>query len=244
MSGSDTMDFHITRYYPCSYLPDQLARSRVAITKGTSDTETYTQLIRQGYRRSGNFIYRPDCDQCHACVPVRIIADQFDPSRTQRRIWKQHQHLHPTQHRLHFDPAHFSLYQRYQRFRHPDGGMDHDDYNGRKQYCDFLLKSTVDSFLMTFHENEHLRIVSIIDRLPDGFSSVYTFFDPEIAGSSYGTFSILWQVEQCRINRLPHLYLGYWIADNRKMRYKANFRPIQLLVDNQWQYMNTALPLK
>jgi arginyl-tRNA--protein-N-Asp/Glu arginylyltransferase len=233
------MDFHITRHYPCSYLPSQLARSRIMVSDDVSDTDIYAQLIKQGYRRSGNFIYRPDCDRCHACIPVRIVVDQFIPNRTQRRIWKQHQHLQFARHDLHFDPEHLNLYQRYQKRRHTGGTMDHD---GREQYCDFLLKSTVDSFLVTFHENEQLRMVSIVDQLPDGFSSVYTFFDPDIAGSSYGTFSILWQVAQCRNKHLPYLYLGYWIADNQKMRYKANFHPLQCLSNDEWQYMDTTLP--
>lgn len=235
------MDFQITRRYPCSYLPGQLARSRIVITDDTpSDSNTYAQLIRQGYRRSGSLIYRPDCDYCHACIPVRIPVELFDPNRTQRRAWKRHQHLQITRYLLHFDPAHFDLYQRYQKSRHTNSSMDQDDENGRKQYCDFLLKSTVDSFLVTFHENERLRMVSIIDQLPDGLSSVYTFFDPDVAGSSYGTFSILWQAAQCRADRLPYLYLGYWIANSQKMSYKANFQPLQYLIDNQWQYVETC----
>jgi len=147
------MDFQITRRYPCSYLPGELARSRIVVTDDTlSDSNTYAQLIQQGYRRSGSLIYRPDCDYCHACIPVRIPVELFDPNRTQRRIWKRHQHLQIAWHPLHFDPVHFDLYQRYQKSRHTNGSMDQDDENGRKQYRDFLLKSTVDSFLVTFHE--------------------------------------------------------------------------------------------
>lgn len=226
------MEFHITSRYPCSYLPSQFARSRVAVADGLSDSNLYAQLIKQGYRRSGSFIYRPDCDQCHACIPVRIAVDLFKPSRTQRKVWKQHQFLRPTRCPLHFDPEHLDLYQRYQKQRHPGGAMDND---GLAQYCNFLLKSNVDTFLVTFHENELLRMVSIVDQLPDGFSSVYTFFDPDVAGSSYGTFNILWQITQCQIKQLPYLYLGYWIADNQKMRYKANFQPLQLLLNGKWQ---------
>jgi leucyl-tRNA---protein transferase len=232
------MDFHKTRHYPCSYLPSKLARSRVAIADGASDSGIYAQLIKQGYRRSGSFIYRPDCDKCHACIPVRIIVDQFRPNRTQRRVWKQHQYLRSTQHPLYFDPEHLDLYQRYQKRRHSGGAMDHD---GREQYCNFLLKSNVDSFLITFHEEKQLRMVSIVDQLPDGFSSVYTFFDPDITGSSYGTFNILWQIAQCRIKHLPYLYLGYWIADNQKMRYKINFQPLQSLLNGQWEYISTTM---
>lgn len=233
------MDFQITKNYPCSYLPGKLARSRAVFTGDMPDTDTYAQLIQQGYRRSGYFIYRSDCVLCHACIPVRIPVALFRPTRTQRKIWKRHQHLRITRHPLHFDSAHFELYQRYQQSRHPGGGMDLDNHNGHEQYCDFLLRSTVDTFLVTFHEDQQLRMVSIIDQLPDGLSSVYTFFDPDVPGTSYGTFNILWQIAQCRNEHLSHLYLGYWIENSPKMRYKANFQPLQLLINNQWQCQDT-----
>jgi arginine-tRNA-protein transferase len=218
-------------------MPGETARSRVVLAADSrSDTDTYAKLIQQGYRRNGNFIYRPDCAHCHACIPVRVPVKSFHPNRTQRRTWKRYQHLQVTRHSLYFDPMHFSLYQRYQKSRHPGGGMELDEQNGYEQYRNFFLHSTIDSFLVTFHEDQHLRMVSIIDQLPDGLSSVYTFFDPDITGASYGTFNILWQIMQCRDDQLPYLYLGYWIKNNQKMRYKANFQPLQLLIDNQWQH--------
>ncbi|MDT8363673.1 MAG: arginyltransferase [Nitrosomonas sp.] len=231
------MDFHLTQHYPCSYLPGKLARSRIAVMDNLPGPLVYAHLIKQGYRRSGNFVYRPECDQCQSCIPVRVPVMQFNPNRIQRRIWKQCQHLRTTYHALHLDPRHLQLYQRYQEFRHAGGPMEHDD---QTQYCDFLLQSNVDSSLVTFHENEELRMVSVIDQLPDGFSSVYTFFDPTVKGVSYGTFNILWQIEQCRSKRLPYLYLGYWIENNRKMCYKSNFKPLQVFTDNQWQTMTTT----
>lgn len=231
------MDFHLTERYSCSYLPDKSARSRIAIVHDLPESSVYAHLIKQGYRRSGHFIYRPECDRCQSCVPVRVPVGQFRASRTQHRVWKQHQHLLTAWHPLHFDPAHFKLYQRYQHARHAGGAMENDSH---AQYRDFLLKSNVDSFLVTFHENEQLRMVSIIDQVPDGLSSVYTFFDPDVTHTSYGTFNILWQIEQCRSKHLPYLYLGYWIAENRKMRYKSNFKPLQIFVTNQWQTMNAV----
>lgn len=234
------MDFQITQHYPCSYLPGQSARSRVAVTFGDiSDAAAYAHLIQHGYRRSGNFIYRPDCEHCQACIPARIPVTEFKHSRTQRRIWKRHQHLRITWQPLEFDPTHFALYQHYQRSRHPGGGMDQDARNGHKQYSNFLLRSTVDSALITFHDDDQLRMVSIVDLLPDGLSSVYTFFDPNQPSASYGTFSILWQAAFCHSQQLPYLYLGYWIKDCPKMRYKANFQPLQLLINDQWQYQQT-----
>ncbi|HNO74470.1 arginyltransferase [Nitrosomonas mobilis] len=229
------MDFHLTEYYPCSYLPDKSARSRIAVAHNSPESLVYARLIRQGYRRSGHFIYRPECDRCQSCLPVRIPVEQFCASRTQRRVWKQHQHLLAAWHPLHYNPAHLELYQRYQHARHTGGSMENDSH---AQYCDFLLKSNVDSFLITFHENDQLRMISIIDQVPDGLSSVYTFFDPSVVNASYGTFNILWQIEQCLSRHLPYLYLGYWIAENRKMRYKSNFKPLQVFTGNQWQTMH------
>ena len=121
-----------------------------------------------------------------------------------------------------YDPEHYGLYLRYQRFRHPGGGMDQDS---REQYQHFLLHSNVATDLYEFREGGVLRMVSLVDRLVDGMSSVYTFFEPGVRGTSYGTYSVLWQIERCRAALLPYVYLGYWIAESRKMAYKATFRP-------------------
>lgn len=126
----------------------------------------------------------------------------------------------------------FALYQRYQKTRHFEAGAEQDT---REQYRNFLLQSQVESMLVTFREGEALRMVSLVDVLRDGLSSVYTFYDPDVEGASYGTYNVLWQIELCRQLRLPYLYLGYWIAESRKMAYKANFRPLQALLHSVWQ---------
>ena len=226
------LQFYTTTPYPCSYLPDRLARSQVATPSFLITTEIYSELVRRGFRRSGTFTYRPRCDACRACVPVRLEVASFSPSRAQHRAARRHKDLDLSLHPLKDNEEHFNLYQRYQKARHREDGMEGDSH---EQYRNFLLHSHVESILVEFREHGMLRMVSIIDILDDGLSSVYTFYDPEVAQASFGTFNILWQAELCRRLELDYLYLGYWIRNSAKMAYKANFRPLQGLIQGEWQ---------
>ena len=227
-----SLQFYATAPYPCSYLPERVARSQVATPSHLIETDVYSELVRHGFRRSGGFTYRPYCDRCHACVPVRIPVDAFQPNRAQRRCGRNHVELDTVRHKLTFNAEHYALYLCYQRHRHPGGGMDQDS---REQYQHFLLHSNVSTDLYEFREDGVLRMVSLVDRLADGLSSVYAFFDPAVGGASYGTFNVLWQIERCRSLGLPYLYLGYWIAESRKMAYKATFRPVEGLMEGVWR---------
>jgi arginine-tRNA-protein transferase len=226
------LQFYLTAPYPCSYLPERLARSQVATPSFLITTQVYSELVRRGFRRSGTFTYRPRCDVCRACVPVRVVVNAFSSNRSQRRAARHHRNLEVSLHTLQDSAEHFDLYQRYQTARHRDDGMDSDS---PEQYRNFLLQSHVDSTLVEFRENGVLRMVSLIDILDDGLSSVYTFYDPDVAQASFGTYNVLWQIELCRKLELEYLYLGYWIKESGKMAYKANFQPLQGLVEGEWK---------
>jgi len=226
------LQYYTTAPYGCSYLPNRTARSQVATPSHLIDKNAYSDLIRAGFRRSGVFTYRPFCDACNECVPVRIPVARLEANRSQRRALARHANLVAVQAPLAFNEEHYTLYQRYQAQRHTGGGMDRDN---RDQYSHFLLQTHVDSRLIEFREDGILRMASIVDMLPDGMSSVYTFYDPELARASLGTYAILWQLQQCRELALPYLYLGYWIRGSRKMAYKANFRPLEGLQFGEWR---------
>jgi arginyl-tRNA--protein-N-Asp/Glu arginylyltransferase len=234
--NTEQLHFYATASYPCSYLPGRLARSQVLAPPQAVSTRVYSGLVDIGFRRSGAYIYRPHCHPCQACVSIRLPVARFVANRSQRRAWQQHAALDASLSAPFFLDEHFALYSRYQKSRHPGGGMDHDDV---QQYLDFLVQSHVSSLMVEFRQpsppgaTSALKMVSIIDRLHDGLSAVYTFYDPA-PGQSLGTFNVLWQIQLAQQLGLSYLYLGYWIQQCPKMAYKARFQPHELFEDGRW----------
>ncbi len=230
------LQFYATTPYACGYLPGKQAQSLIATPHHLIDSDVYSDLIQLGFRRSGKFVYRPHCGHCNACVPVRLPVEEFVPNRSQRRALKHHQALSATIVPLAFKQAHFELYAAYQIVRH-EGTRDGEI---AEQYRSFLVQSNVESLMVEFRLDGVLKMVSVVDMVRDGISAVYTFYDASDESATYGTFNVLWLVEWCRSLSLPHLYLGYWIANSRKMAYKQNFKPQEGLVGGEWQIISNS----
>ncbi len=220
----------LTTYYPCSYLPGRQARNLVADPTVT-DNRLYTRLSELGFRRSVDHVYRPHCRCCTACRSLRIPVDRFQPNRSQRRIWNRNQDLQVQVIDAEFKEEHFQLFARYLGARHIGGGMDPAN---SESYWSFITSRWSPTGLGEFRDHRKLMAVAVMDRLDNGLSAVYTFFDPLEATRGLGTFAILWQIAEARRLELKWVYLGYWIEQCAKMAYKTRFKPHEIFVAERW----------
>jgi len=230
---SSLRDLKVYTTYPhsCSYLQDQEATTLFVDPRQPVDQKLYSRLSVLGFRRSGNHIYRPHCARCNACIPSRIPTQGFAPRRGQKRIWRRNQDLQVIRTEAINDDEAFDLYYRYITQRHSDGDMYPPD---REQYEAFLNSVWDCTLYFRFYDKGRLVAIAVTDRLEDGFSAIYTFFDPGADRRSLGVFAILWQIEQAKILGLDYLYLGYWIKDCQKMAYKSEYRPLQVYTNSHW----------
>jgi arginine-tRNA-protein transferase len=169
------LQFYVTTGYSCGYLPNKLAQSLIASPQHLIDAHIYSGLIQQGFRRSGKFAYRPHCETCRECVPVRVLLADFTPSRSQKRAFKQHQNLTTTILPIDFYDEHYTLYAAYQMARHANTESEKAEQDEVEQYKNFLCQTNVESVMVEFRENGQLKMVSVIDIVLDGISAVYTF---------------------------------------------------------------------
>ncbi|MES2579028.1 MAG: arginyltransferase [Pseudomonadota bacterium] len=229
------LQFYVTTPYKCGYLPNKLAQSLIASPQHLIDAGVYNGLINQGFRRSGKFAYRPHCENCRACIAVRLVLSAFAPTRGQKRASKQHADLTAQVLPLHYNQNHFELYSSYQSLRHHDENTI-EAKDDEEQYRQFLCQSNVESLMIEFRDtNDQIKIVSVVDMVKDGVSAVYTFYDALETKASYGTYAIMWLAEWTKNLNLAYLYLGYWIQDSPKMAYKQKFNPQEKLIDGEWQ---------
>ena len=240
-------DFHVTMAQPCPYLPGKLERKLFTHLTPDKPSPFIDKLLRNGFRRSQNVAYLPYCNDCHACVSVRIVVDEFEPTRSFKRLKKRNLDLAARRVPRKATIEQYELFDLYINARHGDGGMAEMD---QFDFSMMIEESEADTFLTEYRLKPPLDAtgedgtplpdgpligVSLCDRLSDGVSMVYSFFDPQYSARSLGSFMILEHVDYARRQGLPFLYLGYWIDGCQKMSYKARFVPQQKLTPDGWK---------
>ena len=233
MTQEQKLSFYATPPHECNYLPGKDAITLFADPRFPKDTRLYSALADCGFRRSGEHLYIPHCDECNSCVPVRIPVDEFRLSRNQKRNLRQNQDLSFTSCPAEFNQEHFALFEKYLSQRHVGGGMDNPTH---ESYMHFLTASWADTefFEIRISNTDQLVGVAIADIMDNAISAVYTYFDPLFSNRSPGRFAVLAQIEEARKRNLHWLYLGYWIEDCRKMSYKTEYQPMEYYRNNDW----------
>jgi len=228
----------LTKVFPCSYLPNEEERLLIAVDERLQNNQSYTNLMAEGFRRSSNQSYRPHCPACNKCHSLRILVNQFKPSKSQKRTLKRNQHFIRKSSTT-LQDNYYPLYEQYINNCHQDSSMYPAN---NEQFHSFLSNTLAEQvFIETWHETQcdthvskKLICVAIMDILKNGLSAVYTFYHPDYRASGLGVYSILTQIEYCQQLTLPYLYLGYQIDDCQKMNYKNRYFPHEIHIDSQW----------
>lgn len=231
ISDLESLQFYQTQAHPCSYLYGESARTVFLNPQQKIDNAVYSQLSEFGFRRSGQHIYKPMCQQCQACIPLRVPADSFKPSRQQKRTLKHNKDLSITVVKTIDTDEHYKLYHRYIEVRHADGDMFPPT---QEQFTSFLTGEWSSVNYYEFRLDGRLIAVSVADIMDNGVSAIYTYFDPSETKRSLGRFVILSLINIAKKHNLPAVYLGYWIKSSEKMRYKSEYRPLEILIDDRW----------
>jgi arginyl-tRNA--protein-N-Asp/Glu arginylyltransferase len=230
--------FYTTAPLPCPYVAGRTERKVVTEITGPDADGLHDRLSRAGFRRSHNIAYAPVCPGCRACVPIRIPVATFQPGRTLRRIAQANRDVDGYDVPARATAEQFQLFQRYQQARHGDGDMATMSFY---DYRAMIEDTPIETSVVEFRDLDD-RLVGgcLADRLGDGLSAVYSYFAPELERRSLGTYAILWLIGRARELELPYVYLGYWVAESRKMAYKARFRPSEILVGGAWRTLTDA----
>ncbi len=229
------LTFYATPAHSCSYIEKQQATTVFLDPEKIINRKLYTRLSETGFRRSGMHIYRPHCETCQACVPVRVPVEQFSPNKNQRRCLKKGEGFNYRMEPARYIPEHYLLYERYLHQRHADGDMYPPS---EQQYREFLFSDWANTQFLSFYDKDKLIACSVIDRLENALSAVYTYFDPDYEKYSPGRLAILTLIKEAQSLDLDFVYLGYLVKDCRKMKYKSEYRPLDCLIGNRWIRLN------
>ncbi len=231
MTSLSELKFFTTPAHDCSYLDGKQAITLFADPLAKIDKNMYSALSAAGFRRSGSHIYRPYCQACTACIPVRVPVGQFAAKRKHRRVRKANGSLIVTKHPPQLTEEYFSLYEKYISERHSEGDMYPAS---RDQFQSFLVDGRPEASFYEFRDSGKLLAVAIADELNDGLSAIYSFFDTDKQNRALGVFAVLWLIDEAHAQNLEFLYLGYWIKQCQKMNYKMEYKPIELYVNSNW----------
>lgn len=226
------LQFYITLPAPCPYLDGEMERKIFTPLDPLEGPYINDYLTHSGFRRSQNVIYRPACESCQACHSLRVNTSEFSPSQSFRRTIKANSDLIRSVNEAYATQEQFDLLHKYLNIRHPDGGMAEMDFNRYEMMVEDCASRT--EIIEYREESGRLIACCITDTLRDGLSMVYSFFDTQKTKRSLGNFMILDHIDICKRAGFSYLYLGYWVANSRKMSYKAKFKPHQILTKSGW----------